>query len=640
MKRFFGKLLLLAPILFGMVAANWLIDPVHLRDADQYERGIAQLILAGQGVTNIWNPNEAAYLEAYLDGLQQHKDVLVLGSSRSKLIRSDSFPGLTFFNNSIGGAGLTDYLAIYELYRQKNLIPAIVVIELSPWVVYRDYASKWEAFNSHRDALERRVLHPGLDQNQPIQIGRTASTDWAEFLSPGYFQTSFYSWLRGTLKPAENKAAYFEYKDGDLPVGETILSDGSTIYPERVQNTLEVERVTAQAIEYAQNPAGIPTELDANAQKVLEGFVDYLRQQGVRVIFYLPPYHPKAYELLVNSKRYQIITAIQKYFEDLAKRKDLTLIGSYNPAALVLDQTAFFDGSHPTQDAVRSLFAGTIQGTPQGAASKVTDQIQVVGVNNPNGLEVVNNRPFFWIGQGSTCLAVRSSRAGAATLTLQASPGPGIPETAQRNLRVSTALGYTTTVLVANYPTVEIHVLIQPGINEVCLTPLDKPTVLDYPNGDQRPLLLGISEVRIQLAPQELAGDGHVCELTFSTGWYQVEHAGTNELRWNTGRGLLNAFVDTDTSAVLLGQINSIQRPNKVDVIVNDQPVTTLPIDWEEWMVKPFTPLTLSLKAGPNTIEFVSHNPPITQTTDARLLAIAIQDLQLLNNGQPCKIQP
>ena len=640
MKRFFGRLLLIVPILFGVVAVNWLIDPVHLRDADQYERGIAQLISAGKGVTNIWNPNEAAYLESYIDGLQQRKDVLVLGSSRSKLIRSDSFPGLTFFNNSIGGGGLIDYLAIYELYRQKNLVPDTVVIELSPWIMYRDYASKWDAFDSHRGALERRVLHPELDQSQPIQIGSTASTDWAEFLSPGYFQTSFYSWLRGTLKPAENKATYFEYKDGDLPVGETVLSDGSVIYPERVQNTSEVERVTALAIEYAQNPAGIPTDLDSNAQKVLEGFVDYLRQQGVRVIFYLPPYHPKTYDLLVNSKRYQIITDIQKYVEELAKRKDVTLIGSYNPADLVLDNTAFFDGSHPTQDAVKSIFAGRIQGTPQGAASKVTDQIQVAGVNNPNGLEVVNNKPFFWIGQGSTCLTVRSSRAGAAILILQANPGPGIPETAQRNLRVSTALGNTTQVSVANYPTVEIPVLIQQGLNEVCFTPLDEPTVLEYPNGDQRPLLLGVSEVRVQLIPQEATLQATVCELTFSNGWHPAEHAGSNWLRWNTGRGRLNAFVDADTTAVLQGLINSIQRPNKVDVIVNDTPVTTLPIDWEEWAIKPFTPLTLTLKAGLNTIEFVSHNPPITQTTDARPLAVAIQDLQLLSNGQPCKIEP
>ena len=223
MKRFFGRLLLIVPILFGVVAVNWLIDPVHLRDADQYERGIAQLISAGKGVTNIWNPNEAAYLESYIDGLQQRKDVLVLGSSRSKLIRSDSFPGLTFFNNSIGGGGLIDYLAIYELYRQKNLVPDTVVIELSPWIMYRDYASKWDAFDSHRGALERRVLHPELDQSQPIQIGSTASTDWAEFLSPGYFQTSFYHWLRGTLKPAENKLPTLSIKTAICPLVKQFL---------------------------------------------------------------------------------------------------------------------------------------------------------------------------------------------------------------------------------------------------------------------------------------------------------------------------------------------------------------------------------------------------------------------------------
>src|SRR5271167_4741143 len=110
MKRFWIKLLLLLPIPLLVIGFNWLVDPVHLRSAYQYEYGIAHLILQGKPVTNISNPNEALYLKYYVAGLTNRQDVLVLGSSRSKLIRADSFPGLSLFNNSIGGAGLVDYL--------------------------------------------------------------------------------------------------------------------------------------------------------------------------------------------------------------------------------------------------------------------------------------------------------------------------------------------------------------------------------------------------------------------------------------------------------------------------------------------------------------------------------------------------
>src|SRR5690242_17467393 len=146
MRKFLIKLLLVAPLVITVLAFNIFVDPVHLTDSGEYERGIAQLILSNKSVTNISHPNEEVYLTAYIEGLHERKDVLVLGSSRSKLIRSTAFPGKTFFNNSIGGAGLSDYLAIYDLYRRKGFKPSTIVIELSPWVLTKNYSTRAKSF--------------------------------------------------------------------------------------------------------------------------------------------------------------------------------------------------------------------------------------------------------------------------------------------------------------------------------------------------------------------------------------------------------------------------------------------------------------------------------------------------------------
>ncbi len=61
--------------------------------------------------------------------------------------------------------------------------------------------------------------------------------------------------------------------------------------------------------------------------------------------------------LWLNRGKTRIIVEEQTYFEDLARRRGLTLVGSYNPANLGLKEDAFFDGSHPTEDGVRKLFA-------------------------------------------------------------------------------------------------------------------------------------------------------------------------------------------------------------------------------------------------------------------------------------------
>src|SRR5262249_40243982 len=158
--------------------------------------GIARMLLAGQNVTNIYNSHEAAYLRYYVAGLTDRKDVLVLGSSRSKLIRSSFYPGRTFFNNSMSGAGLTDYLAIYALYQRRGFSPAQLVMELSPWLLHGPYASIWEDFNKHKAELEARVLPLAQPARSVWDWPNSLPKAYGELISPGYFQTSLFTGLR------------------------------------------------------------------------------------------------------------------------------------------------------------------------------------------------------------------------------------------------------------------------------------------------------------------------------------------------------------------------------------------------------------------------------------------------------------
>jgi hypothetical protein len=503
MRKFIIKLLLVAPLVIAVLGFNIFVDPVHLTDSGQYERGIAKLILSSQSVTNITNPNEEAYLTTYIDGLREKKDVLVLGSSRSKLIRSTAFSGKTFFNNSIGGASLTDYMAIYDLYRRRGYKPSTVVIELSPWVLDKNYASFWKSFNNQRDRLEADLLHSNTTSSDLPHISFIPEK-YSDLLSIGYFQTSFFTWLRRiTTSDTDSKehTSYFvfDYEKGDIPVNETLLYDGSTVYPERVRKQVDEDALTAAAIAYGEKPI-VPNEIDSHQQTVLEAFTKYLIDSSVEVIFYLPPYHPKTYEIMVSSEHKAVVTGAQNYFRDLAARTGARLIGSYNPADLHMNSADFFDGSHPTDQAIRGLFSAALpnQQLAASGATAPTPQIRIVGVNNPNGLEVLNSRPFFWIGSGDTCLDVRSSQSGAAVLHMQMSPGPSLPETQERRILVHDQLGNQHQIAITNYPNVSIDVQVEQGIGEVCLTPLDRPSTA-LVNGDKRPLLIGVSDASISL---------------------------------------------------------------------------------------------------------------------------------------------
>ncbi len=116
---------------------------------------------------------------------------------------------------------------------------------------------------------------------------------------------------------------------------------------------------------------------------------------------------------------------------------------------------------------------------------------------------------------------------------------------------------------------------------------------------------------------------------TLTSGWYPVEHSGQDWLCWTDGRGQLSVVVSNDMVAELSGQILSVQRPNDVDIVVNGTKAASRRVDWTKWEFRDFRPIYLPLKAGENTVEFVSHNPPVKIEGDNRALAVAIRNLSL-----------
>jgi hypothetical protein len=631
MKRFAFKILLLLPMPLMVLAFNWFVDPVHLRDAAKYESGIARLILQGDNVTNIYNPNEGAYQEFFISGLQTRKDVLVLGSSRSKLIRADLFPGMSFYNNSVSGAGLVDYLALYQMYRQKHLLPSVVVLELSPWILMHDHASMWTELNAHRRELRDQALTPAPWPVRPIQTNDAAKLKISDFLSLGYFQTSFYTWLGHRVETTNGGATYRPWDGSTSPQGETLLADGSAIYPERVQDADAREQVLARAIEYGAKPISIPDAMDPTNEEILDHLLDQFAADGVRVILYIPPYHPRSFAIMTASPHDRIILDEEIYFRDLAQRRGLTLVGSYNPTALGLDETCFYDEMHPTEDAVRQIFLGHVAGLPAPvAAATQPDRIEMRAVQNKNGLETVDNQPFFWIGNGESILDIRSSRDGVAQIKFHAEPGPSLPQTSERSVLLSIAGGYSTLIKVEQETDVQVVFPVQKGINYVHLNPLDKATQLQGPPDNQRPLLLGVLGIEVSLMPPGAPlPDMREIPFTFANGWYQVEHTGPDWLCWNDGRSAIVVNADQDSFALLTGQMISIQRPNTVDVLVNGVPLTTINLDWTEWEFRSFAPIRIALRAGDNRVEFISHERAVTIPPDKRLRAIAVQNLRL-----------
>lgn len=625
-----------APLPVGLVLVNLMVDPVRVASGDAYERGIATMLLAGHGVTNIANPKDVAVVSSVVEGLPRSPEVIVLGSSRSKLIRGNFFGDRSFFNNSVSGAGFIDELAVYRLYRERQFAPKLVILEMSPWIFESRYTSVWEDRYPSRRELEGEILDtwPWWMPREDLGLLRSVHR-LKEIVSPGYFQTSVMTWLhRRTMDVstrASTPASYMPFQPGDVPLQETQLADGSVVYAESLANESSRQHLHAQAIAYARGLTWIPRAISEDRVALLEAFVRRIRRNGADVVLYLPPYHPVAYDQMMAQREHLPLPEVERALQGIAARTGSTTIGSFDPRALGLNDDDFFDPSHPTADAIARLFA-----TRWATAAAADTSIRIAGITNPNGVETREGRPFFWIGRGTACISLKTSAAGLARLSFGVEPGPSLPGIGRRRLRVSStaAPGADPQNLSINGTSQTTAVLpVAAGVTEACLTSLDEPSVAQMPNGDRRTLLVGISAPRVEMDPP--------CHVAFASGWYPPEVDGTTWLRWTSGPAELVISSRVAGQAQLTGNAIALTRPDHVAVNSGSRAVAGFDLPGGAWAFHPFATQTVSLQRGETHLVLTPGHAATTQGTDTRRLAVAIQNLRVIMTGAPvpCRLE-
>jgi len=123
----------------------------------------------------------------------------------------------------------------------------------------------------------------------------------------------------------------------------------------------------------------------------------------------------------------------------------------------------------------------------------------IADITNPNGLETINGKPFFWMGGDQTVLTIVSKRNQRVHLRGDAAMGPGLPGNPRRYVRIETSTGHQTEVIIEAGP-FDIELPIAEGKSTVGITVLDKPTVLRQPSGDTTPLVLGVKGLHILIS--------------------------------------------------------------------------------------------------------------------------------------------
>jgi hypothetical protein len=122
-------------------------------------------------------------------------------------------------------------------------------------------------------------------------------------------------------------------------------------------------------------------------------------------------------------------------------------------------------------------------------------------VRNANGLERVNDQPFFWMGPGQTDIEVVAGSAGEVTLSARCMAGPSVTGTKERRLEIRSNGCTLCGLTVRDETPLTLTIPVPAGKSTITLLALDRPTLAMLPNGDRRTLVLGVAGLRLGFTP-------------------------------------------------------------------------------------------------------------------------------------------
>lgn len=312
---------------------------------------MAKLVLNGNTVAHPQNYNERNFQVCIVHNMKTIPETIVIGSSRGMYLGREITKYENIYNNCISGACLEDYYALLGLYEQKfNEIPARVIIEVSPWVFYKDNPeARWL---ERRDYIESACYFYRIVNNAELPVNERKNSE-NSYISFPYFRYNIEQWW-------ENGNDIF-LEEARISIDSTEAAkypDGTSRYKSSLENEnmtrLANVQSTCGACIYQQSDK--MTEVDSEKSAAFESLIDYLQDCGTEVIIYMQPFSVTQCKYALDEELNPGFPLAYEYLLKLAEEKDLETRGSYDARDWGLTDERFIDFMHLDKKGVKIVW--------------------------------------------------------------------------------------------------------------------------------------------------------------------------------------------------------------------------------------------------------------------------------------------
>jgi hypothetical protein len=355
--RYSTSLILLTILLISIF--NYKVDSLGIFGNSNYLSKAAKALTSGKMIAGLQNIDDRLFQDLIIKNLQVRSDIVAIGSSTAMMLRKEllSENGLNFFNHSMNGASLEDYIAIVGAYELiHGYIPSNIILGVDPWVFNKyNGQGRWKGLKNYFDYELDRIYSNEVNLNNKTGVN---ATKWKQLINFEYTLSNLKFFIRTLLRKEGNKIFYTVEKTDNVDFARG--PDGSIYYPNNIRN-INNDKVKENAIAFT---IGSPYSLDKyNALtnvKLFEDFISYLKLNKINVTLLLLPYNPITYDLLLEAKKYNHILIAEEYLINYAKLNGIILKGSYNPHNYNLSNQDFYDGVHGRDSVLIKIFKPTL----------------------------------------------------------------------------------------------------------------------------------------------------------------------------------------------------------------------------------------------------------------------------------------
>lgn len=344
---FFKTMIFMFVLLAATGIFNFTIDSAGIFSHNELEE-VAGALINGKMIAGLVNYDERHLQKLIIENSRDKFDIISLGSSRSMQLRHSFLrfedARQKFFNHSMSGSSLEDYMAIIGLYESKGYLPKKVVIGVDPWIFNKNSTQiRWKSIGKYYKNVFGKIY------GTKVEVDLSDNSKYLQLINLDYTTGNL------TSLTTRNRKDKFFITD-TIDIDDTIIEpDGAKHYPFKSRFPRDID--TQNSAKMAANAPVYSLEMfyKLSNTQLFEDFIAYLQKNGIEVMLLLPPYHPITYNLLVKDPKYKIIMDVEMYLKNLASSRNLKISGSYDPINDKFSSVDFFDGAHGKDIVMKKL---------------------------------------------------------------------------------------------------------------------------------------------------------------------------------------------------------------------------------------------------------------------------------------------